>query len=441
MDRIVLIGLNHKTAPIDIREKFAAVCADGVVQLQQLAQFQPLKEVFQVSTCNRMEVLFTTPTLDQGMGVVVGFLGEIYGQTGAALKPYLYTYIDQEAVKHLFRVTCSLDSMVVGEPQILGQIKQAYRQAVEARTSGVILNRLLHKAFSVAKQVRTETRIGRSAVSISYAAVELAKKIFNELTGKVVLLIGAGEMAELAAEHLLNNSVDRIIVANRTLERAMALAKRFRGTSVPLEEVAEELSRADIIISSTGSPDLILTADEVKGRMRSRRNRPLFFIDIAVPRDIDPEVNRIENVYLYNIDDLQGIVDLNRADRFREAGRAEHIISAEALKFESWLRTLEVVPTIVALREKAEQIRQGELKKTFGHLDPLQEDLAKSLQVVTQSIVNKVLHDPILFLKRTSSKARKEFYLDTARKMFNLDADQSEAQGEEDVSLDSREAT
>lgn len=441
MDRIVLIGLNHKTAPIDIREKFAAVCTDGVVQLQQLAQFQPLKEVFQVSTCNRMEVLFTTPTLDQGMGVVVGFLGEIYGQTGAALKPYLYTYIDQEAVKHLFRVTCSLDSMVVGEPQILGQIKQAFRQAVEARTSGVILNRLLHKAFSVAKQVRTETRIGRSAVSISYAAVELAKKIFNELAGKVVLLIGAGEMAELAAEHLLNNSVDRIIVANRTLERAMALAKRFRGTSVPLEEVAEELSRADIIISSTGSPDPILRADEVKRRMRSRRNRPLFFIDIAVPRDIDPEVNRIENVYLYNIDDLQGIVDLNRADRLREAGRAEHIIAAEALKFESWLRTLEVVPTIVALREKAEQIRQGELKKTFGHLDPFPEDLAKALQVVTQSIVNKVLHDPILFLKRTSSKARKEFYLDTARKMFNLDAEQSEAQGEEDVSLDSREAT
>jgi glutamyl-tRNA reductase len=441
MDRIVLIGLNHKTAPIGIREKFAAVCVDGMGQLQQLAQFQPLREVFQVSTCNRMEVLFTTPNLDQGIGVVVGFLGEVYGQTGAALKPYLYTYIDQEAVKHLFRVTCSLDSMVVGEPQILGQIKQAYRQAVEARTSGVILNRLLHKAFSVAKQVRTETRIGRSAVSISYAAVELAKKIFNELTGKVVLLIGAGEMAELAAEHLLNNSVDRIIVANRTLERAMALAKRFRGTSVPLEEVAEELTRADIIISSTGSPDPILTADEVKRRMRSRRNRPLFFIDIAVPRDIDPEVNRIENVYLYNIDDLQGIVDLNRADRLREAGRAEHIITAEALKFDSWLRTLEVVPTIVALREKAEEIRQGELKKTFGPLGPLQEELAKSLEVMTRSIVNKVLHDPILFLKRTSGKARKDLYLDTARKMFNLDADQAEAQAEEDVSLDSREAT
>jgi glutamyl-tRNA reductase len=441
MDRIVIVGLNHKTAPISIREKFAAVCGEGTFQLQELSQFQPIREVFQVSTCNRMEILFTTPNLDQGIGSVLGFLAGIYGQTGAALKPYLYTYIDQEAVKHLFRVACSLDSMVVGEPQILGQIKQAYRQAVEARTSGVILNRLLHKSFSVAKLVRTETRIGRSAVSISYAAVELAKKIFNELTGKTVLLIGAGEMAELAAEHLLNNSVERIVVANRTLERAVALAKRFRGTSVPLEEVAEELSRADIIICSTGSATPILSADEVKSRMRSRRNRPLFFIDIAVPRNVDPEVNRLQNVYLYNIDDLQGIVDLNRADRLREAGRAEHIIAAEALKFESWLRTLEVVPTIVALREKAEQIRQGEMKKSFGHLEPLPADLAEALHMMSQSIVNKVLHDPILFLKRTSTRARKEFYLDTARKMFNLDSDEPEAQGEEDVSLDSREAT
>jgi glutamyl-tRNA reductase len=441
MDRIVIVGLNHKTATVDIREKFAAVCEDGTVQLQELSQCQPIREAFQISTCNRMEILFTTPNLDQGIGTVVSFLAETYGQTGPALKPYLYTYIDQEAVKHLFRVASSLDSMVVGEPQILGQIKQAYRQAVDAKTSGVILNRLLHKSFSVAKLVRTETRIGRSAVSISYAAVELAKKIFNELTGKTVLLIGAGEMAELAAEHLLNNSVERIVVANRTLERAVALARRFHGTSVPLEEVADELSRADIIISSTGSPTPIISAEEVKSRMRSRRNRPLFFIDIAVPRDIDPEVNRLQNVYLYNIDDLQGIVDLNRADRLREAGRAEHIIAAEALKFESWLRTLEVVPTIVALREKAEEIRQGELKRTFGHLEPLPADLAESIHMMTQSIVNKVLHDPILFLKRTSTKARKDFYLDTARKMFNLDADEPEAQAEEDVSLDSREAT
>ena len=273
-----------------------------------LGQMRALRESFYLTTCNRMEVLFTTPRLDEGISAVVGLLADIYGQTGAALKPYLYTYIDQDAVKHLYRVACSLDSMVVGEPQILGQIKGAYLQATEAKTSGVILNRLLHKSFSVAKRVRTETRIGSSAVSISYAAVELAKKIFQELQGRIALLIGAGEMAELAAEHLLSNGVERIVVANRTLARALALAKRFNGTTVGWEELAEELRRVDIIVSSTGSPEPILSAEQVKQRMRARRNRPLFFIDIAVPRDIDPEVNRLVNVYLYNIDDLQGIV-------------------------------------------------------------------------------------------------------------------------------------
>jgi glutamyl-tRNA reductase len=441
MDRIVLIGLNHKTAPVEIREKFAAVCVEANTPLARLCQLRPPMEAFFLSTCNRLEVLFTTPTLDQGIGVVVRLLADVYGQTNEALKPYLYTYIDQEAVKHLFRVACSLDSMVVGEAQILGQIKQAYRQATEARTSGVILNRLLHKSFTVAKRVRSETSIGRSAVSISYAAVELAKKIFNDLKGKTALLIGAGEMAELAAEHLLNNGVDHIVVANRTLDRALALARKFNGTTAPLEEVAEELKRVDIIISSTGSPELILSAEDVRSRMRIRRNRPLFFIDIAVPRDIDPKVNGIDNVYLYNIDDLQGIVDLNRADRLREAGKAEHIIAEEALKFEVWLRTLEVVPTIVSLREKAENIRRSELHKTLGQLDPLPEEHVYALNVLTQSIVNKLLHDPILFLKRTRTRARKDVYLDVTRKMFNLDEEQPGLREDDQLpSLDSKEA-
>jgi glutamyl-tRNA reductase len=352
MDRIVLIGLNHRTAPVEIREKFASICVDGATPLEQLSKLWPVKEVFFISTCNRMEVLFTTPALDQGIGAAVRYLADIYGQTGAALKPYLYIYLDHEAVKHLFRVACSLDSMVVGEPQILGQIKQAYRDATEARTSGVILNRLLHKSFSVAKRVRTDTRIGSSAVSISYAAVQLARKIFHDLEGKKAMLVGAGEMAELAAEHLLSQGVEEIVVANRTLERALALARRFNGTTVALEELAQELERVDIIISSTGSPEPLISARMVRKRMRGRRNRPLFFIDIAVPRDIDPEVNRIDNVYLYNIDDLQDIVEMNRSERSKEATRAEHIIAAEALKFEGWLRTLEVVPTIVSLRQK-----------------------------------------------------------------------------------------
>jgi glutamyl-tRNA reductase len=438
MDRIVLLGLNHKTAPIEIRERFAVVCLDTTGPLERLAQMRMLKEAFYISTCNRMEVLFTTARLDEGIGAVVGLLAEIYGKTGAALKPYLYTYIDQEAVKHLFRVGCSLDSMVVGEPQILGQVKDAYRQATEAKTSGVILNRLLHKSFSVAKKVRTETRIGSSAVSISYAAVELAKKIFQDLKGKIALLIGAGEMAELAAEHLLSNGVERIVVANRTLERALALARRFHGTTVPWEELTEELRRVDIIISSTGSPELILSSEQVKQRMRARRNRPLFFIDIAVPRDIDPEVNRIDNVYLYNIDDLHGIVEINQAERLKEAARAEHIISAEALKFDAWLRTLEVVPTIVSLREKAEQIREAEVRKTLSQLSSLSDEEINSIEVLTQSVINKLLHDPILFLKRTRTRARKELYLDVARKLFHLDEEELETERDvTQLSLDS----
>jgi glutamyl-tRNA reductase len=332
--------------------------------------------------------------------------------------------------------------MVVGEPQILGQIKDAYRQATEAKASGVVLNRLLHKSFSVAKRVRTETRIGSNAVSISYAAVELAKKIFGELQGKIALLIGAGEMAELAAEHLISNGVERIVVANRTLERALALARRFNGSTVPWEELVEELRKTDIIISSTGSPEPILNAGQVRKRMRARRNRPLFFIDIAVPRDIDPDVNRIDNVYLYNIDDLQGIVEINRGERIKEAARAEHIISAEALKFDAWLRTLEVVPTIVSLREKAEQIRKAEIHKTLNQLDSLSGGEIEAIHVLTRSVVNKLLHDPILFLKRISTRSRKDSYLDVARKLFHLDEDQPETEeGEDQLSLDSDKAS
>ena len=441
MDRIVLIGLNHKTAAVEIREKFASVCVDGTTPLEEISKLRPVKEVFFITTCNRMEVLFTTPALDQGISEVMRRLADVYGQTSAALKPYLYIYLDHEAVKHLFRVACSLDSMVVGEPQILGQIKQAYRDATEAKTSGVIVNQLLHKSFSVAKRVRTETQIGSSAVSISYAAVQLARKIFHDLQGKKAMLVGAGEMAELAAEHLLSHGVDEIVVANRTLDRALALARRFNGSTVALEELAEELKRVDIIISSTGSPEPIINFLDVRKQMRARRNRPLFLIDIAVPRDIDPEVNRIDNVYLYNIDDLQGIVEMNRGERLKEATRAEHIIEAEALKFEGWLRTLEVVPTIVSLRRKAEEIRQTEIGRTINQLDSLSEEQVEALQVLTQSIVNKVLHDPILFLKRTSSRTQKDFYLDVTHRLFNLDGDHLQVEGNEgQVSIESREA-
>jgi glutamyl-tRNA reductase len=278
----------------------------------------------------------------------------------------------------------------------------------------------------VAKRVRTETQIGSSAVSISYAAVQLAKKIFYDLQGKKAMLVGAGEMAELAAEHLLSQGVEEIVVANRTLDRALAVARRFKGTTIPLEELVQELSRVDIIISSTGSPEAVISSQQVRRQMRGRRNRPLFFIDIAVPRDIDPEVNRIDNVYLYNIDDLQNIVEINRSQRLKEATRAQHIIEAEALKFEDWLRTLEVVPTIVSLRRKAEEIRQTEILRTYNQVESLSDEQMEAIEVLTQSIVNKLLHDPILFLKRTSARARKDFYLDISRRLFSLDEDQEE---------------
>jgi glutamyl-tRNA reductase len=311
--------------------------------------------------------------------------------------------------------------MVVGEPQILGQIKSAYREATECRTVGVILNRLLHKAFSVAKRVRSETSIGSHAVSISYAAVELARKIFGTLEEKRVLLVGAGEMVELAAEHFLSHGVRHMTVANRTLERAIDLARQFKANTVSFEHILDTLKNVDIVLSSTGSPEPILRYQDVRSRMRERRNRPIFFIDIAVPRDVDPRINQIDNVYLYDIDDLQGIIDLNRDQRKKEAERAEHIVAEEALKFVTWLHTLDVVPTIVALKNKAEAIRLGELRRTFSQLPHLTDRDRESLELLTRSIVKKLLHDPIVFLKKKAERESRQTFADFTQQLFNLE--------------------
>jgi glutamyl-tRNA reductase len=278
----------------------------------------------------------------------------------------------------------------------------------------------IYKAFSVAKRVRSETCIGSCAVSISYAAVELARKIFGELSDKKVLLIGAGEMAELAAEHLLAQGVRQMTVANRTLTRAVDLAKRFKAQTLPFDHILDALKYVDIVLTSTGSPDPILKHKDVRSRMRERRNKPLFFIDIAVPRDIEPKVNSIDNVYLYDIDDLQGVVDLNRQERYKEAERAEHIVAEETIKFLEWVSTLNVVPTIVALREKAETIRRNELQKTFSHLPHLNEKDRQAIEVLTESIVKKLLHDPILFLKRKGERDTRELFIDYTQQLFNL---------------------
>jgi glutamyl-tRNA reductase len=310
--------------------------------------------------------------------------------------------------------------MVLGEPQILGQIKSAYRTATDVKSSGVILNRLLHRTFFIAKRIRTETGIGDRAVSISYAAVELGRKIFGELAGKTVLLIGAGEMAELAVEHLIRNNATDIYVANRTFETGVELAKTFKGSAIRFEEITGFLAYADIIISSTGSPDYVISREQVKGMIRKRRNRPLFFIDIAVPRDIDPRVNQLTNSYVYDIDDLQGVVDDNMEDRQQEAVKGERIIDEAVIHFRQWYDSLEAVPTIIDLRKKMESIAAAEIQKTLQS-QKIPEESAPAIQKMAGALINKILHDPTVFLKKDGMAGDKALYIDAVRKLFKLD--------------------
>lgn len=421
MIRIVNIGMNHETAPVELRECLAKDPAHADRALAMMRELACVKEGMFLSTCNRVEALFTTEQTDEAKGSVIAVLSKLGGMPSESLCSNLFTYEDRDAVRHIFRVASSLDSMVIGEPQILGQIKEAYTRATKENTTGVILNRLLHRAFHTAKRVRTETGISDAAVSVSYAAVELAKKIFYDFKGKKVLLIGAGEMAELAARHLLSQGVSAITVANRTFQKAVEVAQVFKGVPVSFEEIGAQLLEADIVISSTAAPGYVITHDQVKGSMKKRRNRPLFFIDIAVPRDVEPEVNDLENVYAYDIDDLKGIIQMNRGQREEEAIKAERIVEEEVIKFEQWLKTLEVVPTIVSLKEKAETIRQAELKKSLSSLGELSPSQMKSLEALTLSITEKILNDPILFLKQKADRPLGKSYLDTARRLFRLD--------------------
>ncbi|MBM4289383.1 MAG: glutamyl-tRNA reductase [Deltaproteobacteria bacterium] len=423
---LVILGLNHKTAPVELREQLACLAPDPAAAYQRLRLISAIQESMLYATCNRVEVLFATPEPDAAVPQIRDFFIEQPELSGADISAALYEHREAEAVSHLFRVACGLDSMIMGEPQILGQVKAAYRLAAGQQATGPLLNRLLHKTFSVAKKVRTETGIGGLAVSVSYAAVELARKIFGSLAGKTGLLIGAGEMAELAVEHLKRQGVTRLIVANRTMARGLELAKRFGGEAVSLAELEDQLLSADIVISSTGAPEAILTKEQVKNAMRRRKQRPLFLIDIAVPRDLDPGINDLDNVYLYNIDDLQGVIQANLEQRQEESVKAARIIEAETLKFLKWRETLEVTPTIVALRDKAQQIWEAELKKTLPQLGPLSPEQQKSLEVLVESIALKLLHDPFLYLKRNHHPKNRSRELDLARRLFNLDPDRQE---------------
>lgn len=420
MDKeIFLIGLNHRTAGVDVRERFALTnfcspeqwavpCHDGV------------SENVILSTCNRVEILAcgaaNTPEY------VLQHWANVRGQTAEDLAPYVYRHKGLDAIRHLFTVASSLDSMVLGEPQILGQLKDAYRKAVNSNNTGVILNRLVHKAFSVAKRVRTETAVASSAVSISYAAVELAKRIFGEMHNHSALLVGAGEMAELAATHLLQAGIQRILVANRTLARGQELAQQMGGEAIAFEQLFDRLTEVDIVITSTGSPEAIIRAKDIREVLRRRKQRPMFFIDIAVPRDIDPDVNGVDNVYLYDIDDLKEVVEENLANRREEAVKAVNIVEEEVLTFARWIKSLDAQPTILDIIQRGERMAAEEVARTLKQLGAVDDSTRQAIERMAASLVRKMNHDPITFVQRgCMSEEGATPRISMARRIFDLD--------------------
>jgi glutamyl-tRNA reductase len=422
MTRIIAIGMNHESAPVELRECFVNDALKTERTLACIRESECIKEGLFLSTCNRVEVLLTSDFPEEAEKEVLSMFSWLGDVSEDRFVQNLYILQDMEAVSHIFRVASSLDSMVVGEPQILGQIKEAYHRASSAeKITGVILNRLMHRAFHTAKRVRTETGISESAVSISYAAVELAKKIFYGLEGRKVLLIGAGEMAELAARHLIGQGVDSLFVANRSFDRAMQVAGHFKGKAILFEEIGHYLREVDIVITSTGSREYVVSYDLVRKSLRDRKNRPLFFIDIAVPRDVEPSVNELDNIYLYDIDDLMTIIEENSAQRKDEALKAERIVREEVVRFDRWMKTLEIVPTIVALKEKAESLRRAEIERSLSSLGGLSESQFQAIETLTVSLTDKLLNDPVLVLKGKAGKSGRDLYLDITRKLFNLD--------------------
>jgi glutamyl-tRNA reductase len=410
---LAIIGVNHKTAPIEVRERIAISREDLPETTRALAAVPGVVECMIVSTCNRVEIL---AALDSPAADLNSFLHKHFGLNPELLAPHLYEHRDQEAVRHLFRVAASLDSMVVGEPQILGQVKEAFAVARASGTVGGQLEHLLQSAFAAAKKVRTETEIGSNSVSIASVAVELARKIFGSLQGRTVFLVGAGKMSELAARHLVQQGAGAILVTNRTLERARRMAETFQGKVIPFDQLHEAASQADIVISSTGAPHPIFRREDGQAFLHRRRNRPMFFIDIAVPRDVDPEMGKLEGIFVYDIDDLQQVAAAHMAERSREASDAETLITGEVERFHQRQRAVNVAPAIVALQQQAEEIRQAELKRAQARLGSLSAEQIAAVEALTRGLVNKFLHPPMQALKqaaRESNAARLEALCET----------------------------
>jgi glutamyl-tRNA reductase len=422
-----LIGVNHKSAPVEVRERLAISDSRLPEALKRFTHHPGVDEGLILSTCNRVELLAQTRN---GGADLRAFLREYFQLDDFTLDPHLYEYREREAVRHLFRVASSLDSMVLGEAQILGQVKEAY---ATARAVGAVqsqLDRLLTRAFAVAKRVRSETAVGSSAVSVASVAVELAKKIFGTLNGKHVYLVGAGKMSELAARHLLAHGAESIFVSNRTYDRAIRLAHQFNGQAIEFSRLHDTCDRGDIVITSTGSPHAIFRREHGEMFLSRRKNRPMFFIDIAVPRDVDPEMNKLDGIFVYDIDDLQQAVASHVADRQKEAELADNIINVEVERFHARLQALEVVPTIVSLQDHLETIRQAEIDRVRGRLGPLSPEQELAVDALTRGIVNKIMHTPISTLKTAARESEATTIIEVVRRLFNLESKKSAKSGD-----------
>ncbi len=413
---LLALGLNHQTAPIEIREK-AAFAPDSVHQaLSDLTQTAGAREATILSTCNRTEIYCGLEAYDKSN--IVAWLSDYSGLNPQDLRHSIYHHPDQAAVRHAFRVACGLDSMVLGEPQILGQMKHAFHTAARIGATGKVLNRLFQHSFNVAKQVRTDTDIGANAVSVAYSGVNLAKRVFTRLSDQTVLLIGAGETIELVARHLKQNKVKHIIVANRSIEKAQALAKEISSQAITLGQIPDRLHQADMVVTSTASTLPILGKGAIEGALKKRKHSPMFILDLAVPRDVEPEVNQLGDVYLYTVDDLQSMVDENRELRLRAARQAENIIDFQVVRFMRWMRSLESVPAIKSFRQGLNDLKQAELARALKRLEK-GGDAGQVLEQFARDLTNKIAHQPSQVLKQADIEGNASM-ISAARKLFDL---------------------
>jgi glutamyl-tRNA reductase len=435
---LIVVGLNYRTAPVEIRERFALSDREMPLALQALRQTTGILEGVIVATCNRTEIYAVVDRLHLCGHYIRSFMEQWFGIPRQQFNSHLYMYEDDRAVEHLFRVSCGLDSMIIGETQILGQVRDAFLLSQEHQATGTIFNRLFKQAITLAKRAHSDTSIGENAVSVSYAAVELGKRIFGRFDDKKVMIVGAGKMSELTAQHLHANGAKEVFVVNRTLEKAAELASKFQGIAMTLEQALERLSEMDIVISSTGAERFVITRRHIEGAMLSRKKKPLFLIDIAVPRDIEPSSGDMPNVFLYDIDDLEGIVETNLAKRRKEAEIIEEMIELEQEAYRQWYATLGVSPLIRALQEKAASIHDSTLESLTRKLPELDERQMKVIRKLTKSIVNQIIHDPILRIKELSAEKRSDEAMKLFVQLFALEDEVAQLKAEEKTMVKSR---